>query len=413
MRGLRLIKRLLTDDRAKLALASALIQVANFLVLLAAKSNATDEQFAFLLTQLAIAGIVGAICSMRLEVLVYQTQKAMTRAALFLPVAAAAIVTGLSFGVYGIVSAIWQDAPVMSFVTIPMMMGLGISAVQNFVFVQVQRLNLLLAARLAQTFALLLLMISLVGNWWSLSGSEILFMIGMAYLVPAAISLLLYAKELPAKGTEHPAFFLPDWMMLKRSLSLTVSTGVNAVYVNLPLLAAAATQSPSFVADFGLIMRAFTAPTTLIGQVIGRLFLAEAMRWSIKPNRTAKALTRPISRTIVQSVGLYILSTPVLIGLFYLYRDALSFSHLGIAPYLFMAGLCQCAVNPISQVRLALTDERAFLLFDVMRLFALMVGVYGLATLIPFEIAFSMTAVTLYVMYIGFIFLRVSRYTPV
>jgi hypothetical protein len=192
---------------------------------------------------------------------------------------------------------------------------------------------------------------------------------------------------------------------------LTLSTGVNSVYVNMPLLAAAATQSAGFVADFGLIMRAFTAPITLIFQVIGRLFLADAMRWSIADTRPAQTLNRLISKTMLQSVGLFLFAAPILFAALYLFRAELNFSHLDIAPFLFAAALGQCAINPVSQVRMPLKDEQSFLLFDIVRLLILACGLYIVATFIPFEMAFGATAVLLYTSYILFIRIRVGRYS--
>jgi hypothetical protein len=357
-----------------------------------------------------MAGIVGAICSMRLEVLVFQAQSGMSRAAILVPAAAIAVVTSIIYLGFGIAAYAGIGAQLSPYAA-PMILGLGLSSVQNFAFVQVKKLNKLLVARAAQAAALGLLMIPLGAGWWSPTGLQILFLIGLAYVVPAAVSIIRFTRSLPV-STEPAKAAWPDWTMFKRSFSLTVSTGVNAVYVNLPLLAAAATQSVSFVGDFGLIMRACTAPTTLISQVIGRMFLADALRWSIQPQRKSSDLLRPMSRTILQCMVLYSLMTPVLIGALYLYREELSFSHFGIAPFLFLAGLGQCAINPIGQVRMALSDERAFLFFDMTRLTALGVGLYLLVAVIPYEMAFGMTSFTLYVLNVAFIFARLSRYTP-
>lgn len=405
------MKRILTDDRAKLAFASALIQVTSFLVLLLAKTTISNEDFVFLLTQLALAGIIGAIASLRLEVLMYQAHRCMTRAALLAPIVATIVVIAVSYAGFSVAAAVWIKSPVLSPLAMPMLLGLALSTVLNFAFVQVQRLNLLLAVRAAQCAVLSLLMALLVARWWIPTGGEILLAIGLGYALPAVVSIARFTIQIPTNYTDFPAVNMPDWAMLRRSISLTFSTGLNSIYVNLPLLAAASTQSASFVADFGLIMRAFNAPITLIGQVIGRLFLAAAMRWAIAPVRVPSALARRISRTMAQSLGLYLLITPVLIGVLYFYREQLNFTELGIAPYLFLVGLGQCVINSVSQVRMPLSDERAFLLFDSVRLLGLAIGLYGAARLVPFEIAFAGTSLLLYASYIPFIFLRVSHYS--
>jgi hypothetical protein len=50
-----------------------------------------------------------------------------------------------------------------------------------------------------------------------------------------------------------------------------------------------------------------------------------------------------------------------------------------------------------------------FLLFDAMRLVLLSVGLFALSQVLPFEVAFGLTAVVLYTGYIGFIRHRVAR----
>ncbi|MEP5623200.1 MAG: hypothetical protein ABJP82_11545, partial [Hyphomicrobiales bacterium] len=153
----------------------------------------------------------------------------------------------------------------------------------------------------------------------------------------------------------------------------------------------------------------FTAPITLIFQVIGRLFLAEAIRWSAAAERKTAELSELISRAMLQSVGLFLVTSPILFTLLYVFREDLGFSHLHIAPFLFLAALGQCAVNSVSQVRIPLKDERSFLIFDGFRLAGLAFGLYVLSALIAFEHAFSMTALALYSGYIVFIFVRVSK----
>jgi hypothetical protein len=404
------LRRYLTDERAKLTLASTLIQLANFGVLLVAKTAMPDADFAFLLTQLAIAGILGAITSLRFEVLVYQAHGRMIYAATLIPVAATFFTIALSFVGVEILNLMRLEPLSLSPLVIPMIAGLSLSAILNFTLVQVKEMNALLTSRAAQAVALLLLTIALPFANWTPSGQMILLLVGLGYALPAAVSMGLFLIRSRPRNNDPPMLYLPDFGLIKRALSLTVSTGVNSIYVNLPVLAASASQSATFVADFGLIMRAFTAPITLIGQVIGRLFLAEALRWSLTPERSAATLKRLISRAMQQSVGTYLVMAPLLVGMLYLARGKLNISHMDLAAFLFFAAIGQSAVNPVVQVRIALGDERAFLILDAVRLVALAVGLYGLALVVPFEMAFTGTALVLYLSYIAFIYMRVSRY---
>ncbi|MEM5469867.1 MAG: hypothetical protein ACSHWZ_18740 [Sulfitobacter sp.] len=407
------MKRILADDRAKLAFASAIVQVTNFLFLLLARIIISDEDFAIVLTQLAIAGIIGAIASLRLEVLMYQAHGCVTRSSILAPILAIAVVIALNYAGFFLAALIWNKSPPLSPIVVPFLLGIALSAVLNFALVQAQRLNLLVAVRSAQCAMLTLLMAFLGTRWWTPSGSELLIAMGLSYLLPSLVLVVRFIAQVPTNNSDFPVCTIPDWVMIRRSISLTFSTGVNSIYVNLPLLAAAATQNASFISDFGLIMRAVNAPITLIGQVTGRLFLASAMHWSIAPERVSSALSGMVWRAMAQSLGLYLLITPVLIGVFYFYREPLNFTNLGIVPYLFLAGLGQCVINSVAQVRTPLHDERAFLMFDSARLLVLTIGLYGGGRMLPFEIAFGGTSLLLYTSYIPFIFLRVARYSPI
>lgn len=396
-------------DKAKLAYSSTLIQLASFAVLLVAKMTVPAHDFAFVLTQLALAGIVGSVASMRLEVLIFHQNGRLSRAGILMPIMATALVIGLAYAIYGLTSVIYTGMGMASFHAIPMMVGLSLSAISSFNFVQVRQLNQLLVMRVWQGLALAALIAALASGFWGLTGEDVLLLIGLAYAFPAiAYTALAYMRHQP-EAHDPPAIYLPDPRMLRRALSLAASTGVNSVYINMPLLAAASMQTASYVADFGLILRAFTAPITLIAQVIGRFFLADAIGWSGDPDRTPAALWRMVTRAMGQSVGVFVVVAGTLIGLLYFFREPLNFAHLGIAPFLFLATLGQCAINPVSQVRIPINDEHKFLMFDSLRLVFLFLGLIVLSRVLPFEVAFGLTAVVLYTGYIVFIRHRIAR----
>ena len=388
-----------------------MIQGANLAVLLLAKTAVSDDNFAYLLTNLAFAGIIGSIASMRLEVLVFQEHQQITYAAILMPVVALISIVAISFLVNTVVTIAGTSHLLLSPAAGPMMLGLGLSTILTFLFVQKNQTSSILAMRTAQTASLAVLMITILAKPAKLEGSTILLFIGISYAAPAITWLVYQLSQTQSKPISHGIIYLPKREMIKRSLMLTISTGLNSIYVNLPLLVASATQSTTFVSDFGLIMRMFTAPITLIFQVIGRLFLAEAIRWSINPVRATDALSKLIKQAVLQSVGLYLLVAPILFGILYIYREPLSLTHIEIAPFLFLAAIGQCAINPVSQVRIALGDERTFLIFDTLRLVLLAASLILLSRSIPYEFTFATTALTLYTSYIFFIRSRVTRYT--
>lgn len=402
--------RRLKGDQAKLGYASILIQVANFAVLLLAKAQISASDFVFLLTQLAIAGMIGAIATMRLEILIYQKFAKMTYAAAVMPIAASlAMIAILYLGVDAI-AALGFDALSLSALSIPMMLGLGLSIVLSFLVIQVKQINLLLISRACQAMALGLLTAVLAIGASGINGPTVLMYIGICYLVPATCVLVYFLARFTPDGTDPSPLFLPSWSIFQRAVSLTISTGVNSVYTNLPLLIAAATEPAGFVADFGLILRCFTAPVTFIRQVIGQLYMASAIAWSTSPGRTSKNLYRLSVKAMTQSVVLYLMTAPFLVAVLFFNTEALNITHFYIAPYLGLAALGQCAITIISQVRIPLSDEKAFMLFDFARLAGLALALTLLATLIPFEMAFCLTTMSLYTFFLFFIRSRIARY---
>ena len=386
-----------------------MIQGANLLVLLVAKATISEADFAFVLTNLAFAGIIGSVATMRLEVLVFQAQGITTYSAALLPSIAIGTVIVASYLANAIFAQIGAASLELSASAIPMIIGLGLSAILAFLFVQDKQLNALLAMRVVQAGMLALLVVALFARIGNLGGEKVLLFIGIGYAAPAFVGLIYVLIQVAPKRAADQPMFAPSYAMVKRSGLLTASTGVNSVYVNLPILAAAATQSAGFVADFGMIMRMFTAPITLIFQVFGRLFLAESIRWSLAKDKAMSALSRLVSKTMARSVVAYACIAPILLGVLFLFRTELDITNLAIAPFLFMAALGQCAINPVSQVRISLNDETAFLFFDFLRLVVLAVGLFVLASAIAFEIAFGLTALSLYTAYIFFIRFRIAR----
>lgn len=393
----------------QLTVASALIQFVNFALLLIAKVSLSDEGFTFLLSQLAISGVIGAVASMRLEVLLFQEHKKIVRASLVVPFAAIVLFCIFSYALSEIAILSGLRLGDLSILAVPMILGLALSEVQSFIFVQIRRLNLLLKVRMIQAALMVGVISVLLSGLWRSTEQGLLFAIGVCYALPALVFHIRFALSIERNDADPPLLYAPAFSVLKKAASLSFSTGLTSVAVNLPVLAATATQSPSFAADFGLIRRAFTAPVTLIAAVFGRLFLADAMRWAISENRSVKDLRRSIIFCMTQSALIYSALALVLSGVLFVFREPLNLTNFHIAMYLFVASLFQSVVNPISRVRTALDDEGIFLAFDIVRLVILCVGLFGLSMLIPFEQAFGFTAVLTYALMIWLVFYRVRR----
>ena len=266
------ILRIAAGGRGFIALATISVQIANFAMLFFAKGAMSDAAFAFYITQTASAGIIGAFATLRLEMLIYKQFGRMTIAAILVPLAVAALVVGVAVPILMAIEHWLNIMPDTSYWAGLLMLGIGISTASDFLFIQKKKLRFMLASRLCQAVGLAAIALVLAQRLLELTGTQLLMAQGVVMLMPPLVWLFAYAVTLWQQGDAAPYFIRPTRDLLWRSGAISTATIVNAVYVNLPILIASASQSVAFTADFGLVSRFLTAPLRLSVRSSGNLF---------------------------------------------------------------------------------------------------------------------------------------------
>ena len=402
-------KRILSGGKANIALATISVQIANFAMLFFAKGAMTDEAFAFYITQTAAAGIIGAFATLRLEMLIYKHFARMTIAAILVPFATAILIVGLSLLIMLGLKTWVAAMPDVTYWAGLLMLGIGMSTAADFLLIQKRQLHLMLASRLFQAAGLATIALILAFDVRNMNGTQLLIAQGAVMLTPPLLWLSVYSAGLAREGDAAPYFLRPSRDLLWRSGAISGSTVVNALYVNLPLLIASATQSAAFTADFGLISRFLTGPVRFIRQVFGQPSLAGAFDWAHERGAKTSQLAGMIWRTVGQSASAYAIVGGGICAFLIIAPHSANLRDASMVPWLFIAVMGQSAISPVSQVRTVVGDEGWFLAYDIMRVVILVAALTTLAMTFRFDIVFGIVSCALYLSYLGFIRRRIAR----
>lgn len=405
-----LLFRLMSSRKVKIGIATISVQGANLALLYFAKVLFSDSIFTFYLTQVAFAGIIGAIATMRFELLIYQKLGRMSIAAALMPFAFAVIVTVISIPLVIALRRLGINLPEISPWALLLLLSIGISTATDFLFVQARQITLLLLSRMCQAIGLASIAGMLLFQIGLTDPETLLLVQGLAMSLPVLIWILFYFAKYLSAECRQPVMLIPEIQLWQRSFFLTSSTGVNAVYINIPILLSAATQSASFTADLGLILRFLTGPVTFVRQIYGQLFLASALEWSKSVGKKTIVLRKMITKVRNKAgISYIILSIPIVLFLI-IGRNHSNIQHIEILPWLYITSLSQSLINPISQVRSVLEDEKNFLFFDTFRMLILFLTLYLLPSYLGFEIVFGTISCSLYLAYGLFISKRVNEF---
>lgn len=403
--------RRFSGTAARLGLASLAVQLSSFTLLFFAKVRLSDDGFAYLMMQSAFAGILGSVATLRLEILIWQHFGRFTIAAVLVPLTTALVFVSLILAAVNSFAALGWTGFAPSPWSAALALGLGLGVAQDFLLIQSQRSDLVLASRLTQGVFLMAAAIVVAFNLFPVDGPAILAMQGLSLILPVVAWVFFFIVS-GTNSTRTPTLYVPKSAMIYRSLSLSFSVLVNSIYVNLPLLAAAATQSAAFTADFGLILRLLTGPVTLIRQVFGQIFQARGLVWSTAPNRRIGDLLALMHGTMLKSLVSYLaIALLVVLGLYFA-KDFARIEHPELAWILLVAVAAQSVVIPVASIRTILKDEQAYVFVDVLRCATL-----GAALLLPwgvgFAACFGLTSCILYISYYFFMRVRMKRLNPV
>lgn len=397
-----LFMRMIHSTALQMAVGSATFQGASFILVVIAKYAFDAEGFVYFVTQLAWASILGAVASFRLEVMLVQERHAVDRPVLLVTLIVA-IVSLAIFGAMtsGIGIALDRDGPV-AVTTLLLALGFSLHEAQSFLCVRMERVSQIVATRAVQGvligatgFAAFLGWLSPTGTFW-------------AFAMSVTCPLLIWWAISLARASGPMAFILPDPITWARGSYATGSSLLNAGYVNVPILIAAATQNTALVADFGFLMKVLTGPLTLVRQAFGQTFLSRSLTLNSTQYDAQKRLKALLLHTTKLAITSYGTILFVMVALVWTGADVFSIQQPSMIFWLALATIPQAMINPVASVRTTLRRENTFFLYDAFRLLVLTAALIlpiGLA----FHITFSLVSGALYFLYWIFILQQIDH----
>ncbi|WCE68578.1 hypothetical protein PL335_17180 (plasmid) [Sulfitobacter faviae] len=394
--------RMIRNIAFQLAVGSATFQGASFVIVLLAKYAFHAEGFAAFVTQVAWASILGAVATFRLEVILVQERQTVDRPVLLVPLSVAFMSLAIFGAVaFGISIPLGGNGPI-EMMTLLLALGFALHEAQSFLCVRMERVLHLLATRAVQGFLIGATGLAAFLGW--LSPTETF----RAFALSVTCPLLIWwgIGFIRASGTT--TFTLPDAKTWARGSFATVSSILNAAYVNVPILIAAATQNTALVADFGFLMKLLTGPLTLVRQAFGQTFLSKSLTIDSSHDGAQNRLMTLLLHTIKLALTSYGAILVLMVALVWIGDDVFSIHQPNMIFWLALATIPQAMINPVASIRTTLRRENTFFLYDTFRLLILTVALIlpiGLA----FHVTFSLVSSALYLLYWMFILQQIGQ----
>lgn len=386
-----------------MAFGSLIFQGASFVTLVILKPLLTADNFAFFITQLSLASIIGSIATLRFEILLFQDRGKVDRETLLtifvitlIVLSTCALLAGVGLRIFGGELKISSWSFILS-------AGFGLIEAQSFLCVQMNRMLELVITRAVQAA---LLGSSALLVWFGLVQEAFFGIYSLAVTIPLVIWLAIAVGQAAGRFALHA----PSVVLWKRSVALTLSVLVNTVYANIAVILASATQPASFVADFGFIMRLLTGPITLIRQAYGHTYLADAFRLEREFNGPSDEMWDLTKSAIKRSILAYCIILVGVIASLLLFNRVLNISRISMIPILSFVTIGQVGINTVANVRSPIKRESAFLKLDFARVVILACAL-SLGSWISFDILFSVVSTVLYGYYVIFIRNQIGKWT--
>lgn len=378
--------------RMSLASSTVIFQLSMLLFLFVLKLKMADAVFGNFLVSLGIASIVGAVASLRSEILITQVDRCVNARTLFWPLSIAVAVVIFVWAISPLISWLFLiDIPVYTMV---LAFGLSLQSICQFVLIQETqffRLLLLRAAQAAILVATSLALLADVAFAWSIWGFAI------AITGPFAIWAVFWLTSKRGLAVSSFAF---EPSQLRRSAILSLTLLINTAAVNIPIILCVATQNATYAADFGFVMKIFGAPSTLANAMFGQLFMADNIRRDISIPSEAQSVRRAMHKTSVRAIGFVsMISLGIILGVFLLAYFLPGFlTYPILASAIAIAVIAQASFSPVSAIGDIAKLENPFLLFYLARVIVLY-GFLSAAMNVDFSVRFA--AINLLV-YLGF-----------
>ncbi len=382
----------LLSDRASLGVSTITFQLAMLIFIALLKLGVSDAEFSSFLAVIGIAAIVGATASLRSEVLIMQTDRMVGLRTLVWPVMIIVATTLLFWVLRGAIAGLFDVAVPQYGVVVALAMAVQILG--QFVLIQQGHFVRLMIIRAMQAVLLLLAGAAALAGMpfgqlvWAFSG---------ALLTPFAFWMILWIFRNRSREM-GPYRFSP--VQVRRSGVLSLTLLVNTAAVNLPIILCVATQSASYAADFGFLMKVFVAPVTLANAMFGQLFLADNIKRDTTDPEEALAVRKSMRGTSLRAILFYTsLAVPaiaVVYAISHFLPDLVSRPELSFA--IILATLAQAAFSPVSQIGDIAKIENSFILLYIVRVLLLYV-LLGAAWSLDYTMVFAIVSLLMYAVF--------------
>ena len=185
--------------------------------------------------------------------------------------------------------------------------------------------------------------------------------------------------------------------LVRRSMVLSLTLLINTSAVNIPIILCAATQSAAYAADFGFLIKIFSASATLANAMFGQLFLADNIKRDISQSKEADHVRKSMHGTSIKAtVSVTLISIATITGSFILAYIAPSFlSYPALAIAISIAVIAQAGFSPVSAIGDIAKLENPFLIFYIARI-ALLYGLLSSITIIDYSVLFAAINISVY-----------------
>ena len=387
--------------------ASIALQLSSYLFLLWLKSNVTATGFVDFVSFIALSGIFGSILTFRSEVVVVQQEKALTLRTVIVPLSLAISFLVVISVVDYLLVVLGVLSTQLNFSIYIMAFGVGLLGLSDFIAIRIG-LNWLVLLNKVIISVCLVGIALLYSTEFINSVSSIKTLYFSSYVgstMCCLVGMVLFSRS---SFTSRSAGKIDLRSMASRGSLLSVNTLVNSLFVSCPLLLAAAVLPAGVSADFALLQRTLTGPTTFIRQSYGQLFLKRLLEWDNSGDLLRNKVQALTQRTMKQAGKVYVILVTPLVVIVGILSGYLEVENFNLVFFLIPAFLAQSVVNPLSQIRIVLNQEKQFLLFDIARVTTLLLVLF----LVPpslFVAAFGLTVCLTYLVYVRFILNRVQQ----
>lgn len=383
-----------------LALAVIFTQLANIILIVFTKLIYEQKLFAELIFLISVCSLISSFSLTKLEIVLYQKSKNFDKALILISCIFPLFLIIFFFGIYSIIRH-YAEYPALHIYLLIYTALLSLIEIQYFFNVQLGRYKQLMLSRMCVLIISLCVCLCIYLLNIKVTPQQILgyFTIISSIFIIVDLYTVYNNKQ---SINNYNFYFVEIKNSLNRLASTSVSSGINFLYIGVPIFIAQILKQVAFIADFGFISRFFTGAITIARMVFGQVFIAKLLDMQAKAEY--KNVKKLFFKTVGSSIFLYCIIAIPNLFIFYFYGNYFNIENNVLVLFVFIVGLCQVLVNPLSNIRFISKEEFFYLGFDSIRLF--LFASFMLLSIFTFEIRYVLASSILYIVY--FIFLNRS-----